>query len=222
MTSNPELDAIREKEQSAFYRKQEAFKVYQDAKDRLNNAYNAMMSAWEVRTITCDNMNREYEKMQKSNERFREIWDNYSHLRDVNNYCIELLRREADLEHQMMKQCFEQASYAYEYGDKSEAPIFSAAAQDHKERRDELNAEISVLIQEIHDAKTNAERRAPKTSGLAFHRAKEIFENAKSRHESAVAKFKLLKAEHSRCKAEFDLAHAEHLRLKELIQHERR
>ena len=46
------------------------------------------------------------------------------------------------------------------------------------------------VCQEIKDARQNAEWKAPKTDSSAFHRAKDIFDNTKSRHESAEAEFK--------------------------------
>lgn len=55
-------------------------------------------------------MNREYESMQHSSDNYREVWGEYSRIRDANNSRIESLRYEADSEHQMMKDCFEQAS----------------------------------------------------------------------------------------------------------------
>ena len=116
------------------------------------------------------------------------------------------------------ERCFERASAAYEYGDKSEAPIYATEGHEHRNRRDELNEEVGILIQEIRDAKANAEWRAPKTDSSAFHRAKDIFNDAKTRHEAVQAEFKRLKAERDRCKAEFDSLQAEHIRLKEELQ----
>lgn len=98
------------------------------------------------------------------------------------------------------------------------APIYSQEGHDHKERRDELNAEISELAREVKDARRDAEYRAPKTDFSAFHRAKDVFERAKSSHESTQAEFKRLKAERDRLKAEFDSAQEEHAHLKEEFQ----
>lgn len=218
MSRNFELDALKAKEQEAFLRKQEAFQRYAAAKDGASAAHDMMQSAWERRRSAREEMNREYEKMQESSEQYREIWNEYGRIRDANNARIESLRYEADSEHQMMKNCFERASAEYEYGDKSEAPIYSAEGHEHKERRDELNAKIGDLIQEIRDAKANAEWRAPKTDSSAFHRAKEMFNEAKAQHESAEREFKRLKLERDQHKAEFDSAQKDYLRLKEEFQ----
>ncbi len=218
MARNFELDSLKAKEQEAFHRKQSAFQRYVEAKNRANTAHDAMQSAWEERCSTREEMNREYERMQYSSNNYREVWDEYGRIRDANNARIESLRYEADSEHQMMKDCFDHASDAYEYGNKSEAPIYAAEGHEHKNRRNELNEEVSRLIQEIRDAKANAEWRAPKTDSSAFRRAREAFNVAKARHESAQAEFKRLKTERDHYKAEFDSAQEEHTRLKEEFQ----
>lgn len=213
-----ELDALKSEEKEAFRRKQEAFKRYRDAKERTDEAYEVMQRAWEELRIARDEMNREYEALQQAKEYNREVWDEYGRIRDYNNSRIETLRYEADCEHQMMKDCFERASDAYNYGDKADASLYSAEGHEHKDRRDELNAEIGALIQEIRDAKENAKWRAPKVDSSAFYRAKEAFNNAKARHESAKERFKYLKEERNRLKAELDSAKGEHARLKERLR----
>ena len=218
MARNYELDILKSKEQDAFVRKQEAWQKYADARDRASSAHDEMDSAWQERCSTREEMNREYEAMQSSSDHYRETWDEYGRTRDYNNSRIEALRAEADHEHQEMIRCFDQASFEYESGDKSMAPIYAEEGRGHKERRDELNTEVSTLIQEIRDAKTNAEWRAPKTDASAFRRAREAFMGAKSHHEAAQAKFKRLKDERDRLKAEFDSVQAEHEHLKKAFQ----
>ena len=218
MLRDPELDALKSEEKEAFRCKQEAFKRYRDAKERTDEAYEIMQRAWEELKIARDEMNREYEALQQAKEYNREVWDEYGRIRDYNNSRIETLRYEADCEHQMMKDCFERASDAYNYGDKADASLYSAEGHEHKDRRDELNAEIGALIQEIRDAKENAKWRAPKVDSSAFYRAKEAFNDAKARHESAKERFKYLKEERNRLKAELDSAKGEHARLKERLR----
>ncbi len=218
MARSYELDILKSREQDAFVRKQEAWQKYADARDRASSAHDEMDSAWQERCSTREEMNREYEAMQSSSDHYRETWDEYGRTRDYNNSRIEALRAEADHEHQEMIRCFDQASFEYESGDKSMAPVYAEEGREHKERRDELNTEVSTLIQEIRDAKTNAEWRAPKTDASAFRRAREAFMGAKSHHEAAQAKFKRLKDERDRLKAEFDSVQAEHEHLKKAFQ----
>lgn len=218
MSRNPELDSLKQREEAAFWRKQEVFQRCKEAKDRASTSYDAMQSAWKERCFAREEMNREFEAMQRANDNYRKVWDEYGRIRDYNNSRIESLRHEADREHEMMKDCFDQASAAYEYGSKAEAPIYASEGHKHKDRRDELNEEVKALIQKIQDAKANAKYYAPKIDSSAFHSAKERFESAKSRHKSAQAEFKSLKTECGSMKAEFNSAQKEHIRLKEEFQ----
>lgn len=214
MARDLELDRLKSEEQAAFQRKQDAFQRYASAREHADAAYDESQRAWEARSSAREEMNREYETMQRSSEHYREVWDGYGRVRDQNNYEIERLRSEADYEHQQMVDCFEQASNCYEYGNKSEAPYWSQQGHDRKDRRNSLNEEVSRLCQEVKDAKREAEWRAPKTDSSAFHRAKDVFERAKSHHKSVQAEFKRLKSERDRAKSEFESAKEDHARVK--------
>jgi len=218
MSRNGELDSLKAKEQEAFRQKQAAYQRYDEAKKLTNSAYINMQSAWNDRCSAREAMNSEYEAMQASNSNYREVWAEYSRIRDDNNARIQRLRSDSDCEHRMMQDCFERASFAYESGDKAEASSLSAEGRSHKERRDSINAEVSSLSYEIRSAKMSAESRAPKTDGSAFRSAKSAFNEAKSCHESAQAEFNRLKAERDRLKAEFDAAQKRFLQYKEEFQ----
>lgn len=218
MSRNGELDSLKAKEQEAFRQKQAAYQRYEEAKKLTNSAYINMQSAWNDRCSAREVMNSEYEAMQASNSNYREVWAEYSRIRDDNNARIQRLRSDSDHEHRMMQDCFERASFAYTSGDKAEASSLSAEGRSHKERRDSINAEVSSLSYEIRSAKMSAESRAPKTDGSAFRSAKSAFNEAKSCHESAQAEFNRLKAERDRLKAEFDAAQKRFLQYKEEFQ----
>ena len=218
MSRNGELDSLKAKEQEAFRQKQAAYQRYEEAKKLTNSAYINMQSAWNDRCSAREVINSEYEAMQASNSNYREVWAEYSRIRDDNNARIQRLRSDSDYEHRMMQDCFERASFAYTSGDKSEASSLSAEGRSHKERRDSINAEVSSLSYEIRSAKMSAESRAPKTDGSAFRSAKSAFNEAKSCHESAQAEFNRLKAERDRLKAEFDAAQKRFLQYKEEFQ----
>ena len=218
MSRNGKLDSLKAKEQEAFRQKQAAYQRYDEAKKLTNSAYINMQSAWNDRCSAREVMNSEYEAMQASNSNYREVWAEYSRIRDDNNARIQRLRSDSDHEHRMMQDCFERASFAYTSGDKAEASSLSAEGRSHKERRDSINAEVSSLCYEIRSAKMDAESRAPKTDGLAFRSAKSVFNEAKSCHESAQAEFNRLKVERNRLKAEFDAAQKRFLQYKEEFQ----
>ena len=204
MSRNPELDRLKAEQQSLFKQKQVAFQRFKDLQERTNIAHDVMQSAWDERVRAREHMNHEFEARQYAYSHRDSVWNEYGRIRDYNNSRIESLRYEADAEHRAMQDCFERASDAYQYGDKSEAPYYSQEGHMHKDRRDELNAEISELAREVKQAKANAEASAPRVDSSAFNYAKSAFESAKARHESAQAEFKRLKAMRDSAKAEFD------------------
>ncbi|MBR0488415.1 putative nuclear RNA export factor SDE5 [Candidatus Saccharibacteria bacterium] len=215
MSKDYELDRLKTEEQEAFRRKQAAWARYAEARERTSEAHNEMERAWNERVNARETMNCAFEAMRDARGASDEVWDEYKRLREANSARIDAIRAEADREHEEMIHCFEQASSEYEYGDKSMAPVYSEEGHEHKDRRDELNAQVHDLIQEIRDAKQHAEWAAPSFNGSSFSSAKASFESAKAEHEALQERFKRFKEERDRYKAEFDAAKAEHERLKE-------
>lgn len=218
MPRSAELDSLFARKQEAFVRKQAAFQKYIDAKNRANEAHDRMQLAWGQRVTAREEMNREYNSMQQSKGSRDAIWADFNRVRQGNSSRIDQLRQEADMEHEMMKNCFDSASAAYSYGNKADAPMYSSEGHAHKERRDYLNAEVGRLIQEINSAKSNAKWQTSSSHSNSFQCAKSNFDNAKMIHESAEAEFKSAKAERDAYKAEFDSAQAEFERLNDACQ----
>ena len=214
MVRDQVLDRLKSKRDQAYQAKQLAFERYKEIRDRTSMAHDEMNAAWQERTAARERMNAEFEARKSAYESRDEIWGEYQRIRNRNNYRIEDLRRYADSEHEAMKESFDRASAAYEYGDRSEAPIYSAEGREHKENRNAANEEIKSLIQEIRTAKEYAESHAPRVSSEAFNQAKAEFEAAKERHVKAQTRFKELKAERDHLKAEFDRAKEEFFRIK--------
>lgn len=106
MSRNGELDSLKTKEQEAFRQKQAAYQRYEEAKKLTNSAYINMQSAWNDRCSAREVMNSEHEAMQASNSNYREVWAEYSRIRDDNNARIQRLRSDSDYEHRMMQDCF--------------------------------------------------------------------------------------------------------------------
>ena len=206
MTKSRELDKIRSDERAAFSRKYTALKKYQNMKERVGVAYGKMQGAWNSRIEAKEKMDIEFDKMQISSDRYNEVWSEYGKIRDQNNAVIESLMFQADFEHIEMKRCFEWANREYERGEKSMASVYSQEGRDHKARRDELNAEVGRLCQEIKNARQDAERRALKTDSSLFKLAKAKFEEEKEKHEETQMRFRELKDEMDKLKDAFILA----------------
>lgn len=204
MLRNPELDRLKSRQQSLFEQKQAAFRRFKDLQEQTNVARRTLQACWDERVHARECMNHEFEAMQSAYSCRDSVWGEYTQIRDRNNSKIESLKHEADIEHRAMQECFDDASSAYQYGDKSEAPYYSQQGYEHRDRRNALNAEISELAREIKQAKANAEALSPKTDSSGFNRAKSSFEQAKSRHESAQAEFNALKNQLYSVKDDFD------------------
>lgn len=209
MSRNPELDRLKAERQLLFERKQAAFQRFKELQNQTNVAHGAMQLAWEERTHARECMNSEFEARKSAYSHRDSVWNEYGRIRDYNNSRIESLKYRADTEHRAMQNCFEQASNAYQYGNKSEAPYYSQQGHEHKARRDGLNAEISELAREVKQAKAYAEASAPRVDSSAFNHAKAAFELAKARHESAQTEFKRLKSMRDSAKVEFDRLQAQ-------------
>lgn len=218
MSKNYELDSLKAEQDAAFRRKQEAFQNYDRARNSANAAHDIMQNAWDERVRARERMNEEFERRKEAFGHRDSVWEDYARIRDYNNSQIESLKYDADFEHRAMQDCFDRASDAYAYGDKSEAPILSQEGHEHKARRDELNAEISRLANEVKSAKAYAEMRAPRVDSSSFESAKAEFERAKAFHESAQTEFKNRAAERDRLKDMFETFQAEHARCQESFQ----
>lgn len=213
-----ELDRLKAREQAAFEAKQTAWQNWHDSKERADIAYNAMQDAWQERCRARDEMNREYDDMQQSSANYRAIWDEYGRIRDANNAQIESLKSSADYEHQQMVSCFEQASYAYDTGDKAAASTYAQEGHEHKALRDDLNEQIRILGSEVKDARMSAEARAPKTDSSAFRAAQREFKDAKEKHLRLQGDFKQLKEERNRLREDFKQKEREHQQAKAEFQ----
>lgn len=218
MSRSYELDRLKAEQDAAFQRKQEAYQNYKCAKESTDIAHDVMQRAWDERVRAREKMNEAFEQRKESFEHHDSVWGEYARIRDYNNSQIESLKYDADYEHRAMQDCFDRASDAYTYGNKSEAPILSQEGHEHKERRDELNAEISRLANEVKSAKASAEMRAPKVDSSSFESAKAEFERLKEIHESAQTEFKNQKAERDRLKCIFDALQEEHMRCQKAFQ----
>lgn len=212
MMSNSELDRLKSEEDAAFNRKQEAYKRYQEAKKRTDAAYQEQQASWNKVTIARNEMNRAYDERQYTRRNNDNVWSEYKRIRDNNNSQITYLKAQADSLYSNMKNAFERASDAYNYGNKADAKIYSNEGKDYQAQLKSVNAQISRLGQEVKNARTHAEAYGGKTDSSSFTSAKNKFEDAKSVHKLIEAKFKSAKAERERLHSEFKTLNEEYKR----------
>lgn len=217
MTSERGWKKIRAEEAAVFQQKQTAWFAYDKAKVRVRMMYEEMMEAWEKRCNAMRKMTREYKRLQDLNAQRNEAWNEFNRIRAYNTSRISSLRDEATMEHQDMLRCFGQAHFEYHRGSKALAKTFSEAGHEHESRRNELNAEVAKLIQEIKAAREKA-KGMPKADPSMYKFLKSTFEELKKDHELARAEFKKAQAERDRAKADFDSLQAKYLCIMEEIR----
>ena len=145
MMSNSELDRLKSEENVAFNRKQEAYKRYQEAKKRTDAAYQEQQASWNKVTIARNEMNRAYDERQYTRRNNDNVWSEYKRIRDNNNSQITYLKVQADSLYSNMKNAFDRASDAYNYGNKADAKIYSNEGKDYQSQLKSVNAQIGRL-----------------------------------------------------------------------------
>lgn len=213
-----ELDRLKSEQDRAFARQQEAFQNKKRLDDEKKRLYEIAQNAWQRRSSAREEMNREYERMQSERSRNDAVWDEYKRIRDSNNGRIDALTQQADDLYQRMVSCFERASDAYNYGDKSSAPGYAAEGRQYQALLKSANAEKSRLCNEVKSAKAHAESFSGKTDSTPFHNAKAQFETAKREHEIAESACKQAKQRAETAKMEFECAKQNHKTAKDAFQ----
>ncbi len=198
------LEQLRQTRQRAFDRKQEAFANYQVLRDRANNLFAALQQANQEYDDARARMNSEFSRLKNYRDHHDSVWQDYSHRRDRLIGEIEDLRDRADQAHAQMGDCFERAHNEYEYGNKAEAAYWSAQGKSCRETRDDLNAQVQQLREELKSAKADAEYKAPRPDSSTFYQAKERFGQVKSKQAQAHTSFKQAKADRDAARATFD------------------
>ena len=213
-----ELDRLKSEQDHTFARQQEAYQNKKRLDDEKNRLYEIAQNAWQRRSSARDEMNREYERMQFERSHNDAVWDEYKRIRDNNNRRIDALTQQADDLYQRMVSCFERASDAYNYGDKSSAPGYAAEGRQYQALLKSANEEKSRLCNEVKSAKAYAESFSGKIDSTLFQNAKTKFETAKREHEIAESAFKEAKQRAESAKREFECAKQNHKSAKDAFQ----
>jgi hypothetical protein len=209
---------LKAEQDRAFARQQDAFREVKRLGEEQHRLYEASQSAWQRRASTKDEMNREFERMQSERDRNNSVWDAYKRVRDDNNSRIESLKHQADDVYRSMVNCFERASEAFKFGDKSAAPGYSAEGKQYQARLNELNNEIRRLGAEVKAARAGADSHAGGSNASSFNGAKVRFESAKREHQSAETAFKEAKRRAEAARAVFEQSKVENKRAQETFK----
>lgn len=198
MSKSSTLRRLKKRRKAAFVRREAAFKDFDEARNLAQATYEAMNSAKAEFESCRMKLKLEYNAMVFAREHTEELWEKYHHIRDVNNPQIRMLRAEADAEHTAMKESYDLAGAAHSIGNKAEAASYILEGQDHQERRNNLNLEISDLTREVKNAKASAIANEKAAKSNFFYQAKLKFDAAKSKYQCACEYFEQCKADRER------------------------
>ena len=213
MPRNPELDLLHEQTQRAFEAKQAKFTELKIARKQANAAYASLRLIKSEHDSAFSEMKRLREELDESSRNYDAVWGEYSRLKESLSSRIDYLKAEADKEHRMMSECFDQASNEYQYGDRGLASSYSQDGHAHKANRDALNEEVSELCRELKAAREDAQWRAPKTDSSEYRAAKARFDQIKSRLDDARKAFDAARDRRDLLQTAFDNLNEEHKRL---------
>jgi len=187
MAHDAELDRLKVAQEQAFGRKQ--------------NAYNAVQSAWQIRSSAHDAMDRAYYDKQIAHKIMDDAWQSYQFVRQHNGPRIDGLNNAQEDAFQNMKHYFDSASNAYDARDGASARYYADQGHYYKQVAQNCVIERRQLVQEIRDARERHEATRP-----AFERAKANFDRARNEFVQAKAEHLRLQEEFKRAKVAFDEA----------------
>lgn len=210
MSRDPELDALHAQVQQAFEAKQAKFEELKIARTEANAAYASLQQIRNSHDEAFAEMKRLRDELNESSRNYDLVWSEYSRLKESLSSRIDDLKAEADDEHRMMSECFDQASHEYNYGDRALASSYSQDGHVHKANRDALNAEVSNLFRQLKSAREDAQWRAPKTDSSEYQAAKARFEQTKALLDEAKRTFDAACDRRDLLKAVFDNLNESH------------
>ena len=218
MSKERELEEIRNRGQEALHCKQLAWKAYIETESRFAMARTALQSTWDKRCAAKKRMDYEYESLRQAREDYWEVWSEYYDSYSRNFLRINILEYKSKHEYQEMSDCLEQANHEHKYGTEAAASAHYQEGCRHKRLYEDLNSEISELIQGNLYLKEDAKRRAPKPDTSDFDEARQVFKDAKSNYEIARDIFECLKTECEHKEDDFRLARESYDKIKEEYQ----
>ena len=118
---------------------------YSRQKKKTEKIRNAARAAWKEYEAAGRVFKQELQKLQNSKRKYKKVWKDFETVRKVNDAEINSIRKEADLEHQKMIECYEKADHERNRGNRNKSVSYSREGSEHKRLRDELNAKISEI-----------------------------------------------------------------------------
>ena len=213
---NGDLNKLRQQEQAAYDRQAKAWDNLVKARKATNKAYRNMDEAWQQMLTDREIMKHEFEIYDACKAEIQPFWDKFKHIRRVNEPKIDALHEESCEEHFKMKMAIKRAEKKCRNGEDASAE--REEAKIHETRRNELNAQVRELKQEIKCAKLRAKEEDEKVDRGCYEEATERYNASKAKHQDLAAHYKAMKSRRIECEQEYDEASAMHKRIKVELQ----
>ena len=208
MGNNPILDQLRATQENAFKYQQSAFEnMKRIGQER--TAMNAELErSWARVQDAKARMNSAYEAQQQQ-------WENYKYHKARLSTQIDAAKSRADSCFQSMQRAFQRASDAYQYGDKASAPIYSAEGKAYQSDLSSYNAEVKRLVAETKSITPPSSNfsyyKDEYTRAKSSHESLQSrYQDIKRRHEAAKAEFERAQADQLRAAENFKAALNKH------------
>lgn len=183
MAKDAELDRLKSIQDTAYARKQ--------------TAYKAQDHAWNQRRAAGDVMHEAFKAKQDAYDSQQSSWERLQQLRDSRGPRIDTLNRLQEAAFQNMTSSFHEASLAHDRRDGAAARTYADAGHAYKAESQGYVAERRQLVEELRSA-TAAHKllAAPfQAAKMRFAEAKHNFESRKQIHEQTQREFRLAKEE---------------------------
>lgn len=128
----------------------QAVKFAREEKDRsgkeLSKIREKLNDAWAKVDSAKNKKNQEWNLISSVQTQIDREWEVYKDLKNSTSRDIDYAKSQQEHYHEESQRLFKQASDAYNYGDKSMAPYYSAQAKEARENRNYWSGEVRRLI----------------------------------------------------------------------------
>jgi domain of unknown function (DUF1771) len=196
----------------------QAVRFAREEKDRsgkeLSKIREKLNDAWAKVDSAKNKKNQEWNLISSVQTQIDREWEVYKDLKNSTSRDIDYAKSQQEHYHEESQRLFKQASDAYNYGDKSMAPYYSAQAKEARENRNYWSGEVRRLIdytRSIQKPTNSVNRTAFNVARDELYRAKEEyskikqeFDEAKEIHENNLNNFNRCKDELGQAKKAVD------------------
>jgi predicted nucleic acid-binding Zn-ribbon protein len=202
LARDAELDRLKSVMDKTFAKQQAAYQELKLTGDRRYQIKQELDISWQKVQAARESMDKAYRENQIN-------WDNYKSQREKISREIDIAKSRADILHSQMSASFDNASNAYNYGNKSAAPSYASEGRRYKEELQFANMEVKQLI---------ARAKSLSLPTDSFRQYQATFKLAQSQHNVVQGSYAAAKNDNEQAKKRFEQAKKDHSEAKEFFQ----